>query len=674
MAKVKTVKGWSTSSGANSVCNLSTNNNGAIIDPSGDYIVLGDVVMDAQTLHPVQGKSTDVALGNAKGYQRSPARMALLTPRPVAFTNHNSGVSEGGFYNTATYMNKYAIAGYRNNLDKAGRQQGGSVYKFQDSAGVDHIIASTLWDRDAYTRYSYLRLIEGDSIVDAENVIGFRESDSHPNNTTYLAAQTIDVVHVDVANQVIYLYATFARPSTTYHYLSYQDMYKVSFTTNAVDGSLSVGNPTRCSVMQGAFTGGGTFGEFQQRFFCGLNNAGKPCFLSIYENKYSLNSSGLSTNYYNSDPYSGVSNGYWRKVSGGSWNDTTFDIYDLGGDSHTRVYDAGLTTGTDGQRWNGHMCPSHFEPSPIAGETDVYYGYYPIFTTDTSVVKVMQMKWDKAADTFEQNVLSLDIATWWRDSFPEHAAVVSEGWKRYSCSKIQAILTNDGAGGYFLSLVQEHTLPDALTDAPSISKNLVTFELDPTDMSTLSYHSSISLAALSLVSANENNTKLYAIESGSAKVLQWQSTGWAVIFNSSGTYYGLGEDESGALWGVSANAGDFINTGVTPFALNGNQQECALTLEYLSPDLPNSVSVEFVDATIAYAGQELTKNLKVNAYDVSGNRLSKDCVLKISSSNAVFTSNTARTLNVTTSDTVDTLVSLTIDGAGYINVSASFTI
>lgn len=674
MAKVKTIKGWSVPSAASSVCNISTNNNGAILDPSGNYIVLGDVVMDAQTLHPVQGKSTDVAIGNARGYQRSPARMALLTTRPVAFTNHNSAQSEGGFYYNVTYMNKYAIAGYRNNLDKTGRQQGGSIYKFQDSAGVDHLIVSTLWDRDAYTRYSYLRLVEGDSLVDAENVLAFRESDNHPLNTTYLSAQTIDVVHVDVANKVIYFYATFQRPATTYYYLSYQDMYKASFTTNAVDGSLSIGDPTRCSAMQGAYTGGGTFGEFHQRFFCGLNNAGKPCFLSIYENKWSLNSSSISTNYLNADPFSGVANGYWRKDFGGSWNDTSFDVYDLGGDSHTRVYDAGLTTGVDGQRWNGHMCPSHFEPSHIAGETDVYYAYYPLFTTDTSVVKVMQMKWNKATDSFEQNVLALDLSTWWRDSFPEHAAVATSGWELYSCSKITCILTNDGAGGLFLSFVQEHTLPAATSAAPSISKNLVTFELDPTDMSTLTYHSSIALAALSLVSANENNTKLYCIESGSAKVLQWQSAGWSVIYNSAGTYYALGEDETGSLWGVSANAGDFINTGVTPFALNTSQTECALTLEYLSPDLPSSVSVEFVDAAIAYAGQPLQKNIKVNAYDVSGNRLSKDCVLKISSSNAVFTTNSARTLNVTTSDAVDTFVSLTIDGAGYINVSASFTI
>jgi hypothetical protein len=84
------------------------------------------------------------------------------------------------------------------------------------------------------------------------------------------------------------------------------------------------------------------------------------------------------------------------------------------------------------------------------------------------------------------------------------------------------------------------------------------------------------------------------------------------------------------------------------------------------------VIVEFVDSSITYAGVSLTKNLRVNAYNVAGERIAKNCVVKISSSNAVFTSNNAQVLSLTTSDSEDTLVSLTIDGPGFINVSASF--
>lgn len=666
MAKIKTVKGWSKASSVD----VSQYNQGAVIDPSGNYVCLGDEVMDAQTLHPVQNKDLSV-FSFAQGFQNPPAGEALLTTRPVAFTPHVSGrVFAGTTTYNATHMNNSVNTTYKHVLDKSERMKAGTIYKFQDSAGVDHLIIRRVREINFYQRYAYLCLVEGDSLVDATNSVVFREGDAHPDNTTYLTAQTLDVLTVDTTNQVIYFYARFTRPATTYYYFNKQDLYRASYTTNAVDGSLSVSNPVRMGGMNPAFTGGATYIEDQPRFYAGLNNAGKPCFLSFCENQVNLNSSAINTAYNDADPYTSDYAGFWRKTVSGISNKLTFDVYDAGADSAVRIADLSLDTSLHdiGRRVNGNQAPSHFEPSPIAGEDDIYYAFMIAFGLNGEV-GLLRFKWDKANDTFEQAYLDdLELNTWWNDNF---SSVTNYFWS-YSVSS--TILTNDGAGKMFISLVTQHLDESIISQADSKSQNMAVFELDTSDMATLSHFQTVSSPCLRMVSANENNTKLLSIEPGAMKVWSWTAAGWSATFTSAGNYYGVGEDESGNLWGMSTNSANIMSTGVTPFAFDSAMNEVSYTLEFLSPDLPNSVSVEFVDSTIAYAGVDLTKNLRVNAYDPAGDRIAKQCVLKISSSNAVFTSNNAAELTVTTSDAADTIVSLTIDGPGFINVSASFVL
>lgn len=663
MAKVKTAYGYK-SSGEYAI-KFSRFFNLAVIDPDDTYVALGDNVMDAQTLFPLQDKSINGMAGLNGKQSHLPHGHALLTTTPTAHTELSSPSPTG--YQLAINLYDKGNNSYRCVLDKSDRQKGGAAISFQDQAGQPHLlVTATHRGSTNYLSVNTIILIEGNSITDAVNTAVLPTPPAHPDSTSYLVSSCLNVLKVDTDNKVIYFLANFYRPSnTTYYYFSKNDLYKATFTTNAVDGSLSLGTPTRCSVIDVGFTGGSTYVESQPRFYCGKNNAGKPCFLTIQENNFSLNVNGLNA-YTDADPYGGDA-GYWRSSFLSKCFYHAFDIYELPSNSITRVASLSLTsTGvtSPGSRFGGHRQPTHFEPSPIAGETDIYYSYTLVFSQDGNTINFVRFKWDKANDTFQTDLLSgLNLKSVWVDSFSTATTATIN----------TLMLTNDGNGGLFISVLVQHYNAATLGVAPTNATNMVVYEIDPTDMQTMTLKQNFSFPCLRVVGLNENNTRLAAIFSGSAKTYSWTNNGWVLGSSFGGNYLGLGEDHNGVLWGVSASdtnitdASYLYNFAPSTSAFN-------ISLEYLSDNLPNSVRVEFVDPTIAYAGVTLTKNLRVNAYDPSGNRVAKDCEIKLSSSNAVFTSNNASVLGVTTSAVEDTLVSLTIDGPGFINVSASFVV
>jgi len=662
MAKIKTINGHRTA--VNTRYRLSRNTGLAIIEPDDSYVVMGDEVMDSQTLYSINGKDVAGLSSLRGGDYVPPHNHFLMTTKPSA---HTPQASSTGYYQLPVNMFGRGNNGYRCVLDKATRQKAGVMYAFQDTAGVDHLLVQVKENATGVAPTTEIILIEGASVTGAVNKAVMPTPPAHAENTTYLTSSSLDVLYVDVANKTIYFLANFYRPSNaSYFYLAKNDLYRASFTTTAVDGSLTFSTPTRCSAINvGGFNGGSTYVESQPRFFCGLNNAGKPCFLTIQENQWALQSLSINSAYQDADPYGGDA-GYWRSAFSGQSFRHAMDIYEVGSNTTTRIADLGLTytnTSSMGSRFGGHRTPTHFEPSPIAGESNIYYAYTLVFNQAGTAINFVRFKWNKALDTFETTLLTgVNLKDYWSDLL-----AVTTTRALNTC-----VLTNDGAGGYFLSVFVEHFDQTTLGVHGTESKNIVVFTLDPTDMSTMTLKQSTAFPALRVVGGNENNTTLYSIESGSAKVWTWTTNGWLNTYTTQGNYMGFGEDHNGVLWGVSCNSADMNGTGSTPYAFNTATQQLTLTLEYLSQELPNSVIVEFVDSSITYAGVSLTKNLRVNAYNVAGERIAKNCVVKISSSNAVFTSNNAQVLSVTTSDSEDTLVSLTIDGPGFINVSASF--
>ncbi len=677
MAKVKSFKGLYDSTDARLY--LNENAIGFALSPDGSVIASGNEVVDQDSLHPIYNTSVNT-LTELRGFRHPIASHALMMNRATISTlqdNLQSTLVTTETSGRAARTSHTTNIPVRSNLDKQLRLSAGPFYSFQDSSGTTHNIVTrhNITAEIASTANTSFVIFEGDDIRTSPNQITFlNDFGTHPIYTGGVC-QFSDVIAVDTATKTIYFSITTVREVASYFGTGLvTDIWKRTYTTAPVDGSLSVGALTRVALNQGS-NSGGYYLESKPRFFCGFNNAGKPCFLTFSENDRTL---GIG-NYNHSDYCYAYPPGgsYWTKSTLGNSQNHWMDVYDAGSNVVTNIAALKFTNGI-GQRWTGTSAPSHFEPSPIAGETDIYYAYSLAFaaTSPASYPYLIQHKWDKANDTFATIVCTgVNIWDYWNDSWSQYITTNTDTVSRldWTASVNTVTLTNDGVGGYFLSVYSQHYDSKNLGKALAINKNIVTFQVDPANMSTLSYHSQAVFPCYAAIGVNEDNTTLCSIEPGAAKVWNWTANGWTLAATAAGNFYALGADATGTIWGASADTSNFTSAASFPFqAFDANLGEITFNLELITPDLPNTVSVVFEDTGIAYLGNVLTKNILVNAYNSSGVRIASDVVLKISGTNAVFNSNNATVLSTTTSDTEDTVIALKISGPGFINVSASF--
>lgn len=677
MAKVKSFKGLYDATDARIY--ISENSVGFAISPDGSVIASGNEIVDQDSLHPIYNTSAN-SLSALKGFRQPISTHALMINRATASTlqdNLQSSLVSKEINGRGVRTSYTTDICRRGNLDKSLRLSAGPLFTFQDAGGNTHTIITrhNIAAEIAATANTTFIMFQGDDIRSTPNQISFlNDFGTHPVYTGGVC-QFSDVIAVDPVTKTIYFNVTTIRETASFFGTGHvTDIWKRTFTTSPVDGSLSVGTLTRVVLNQGS-NSGGYFLESKPRFFCGFNNAGKPCFLTFSENDriYGIGSYNHSDYCYANPP--GAT--YWSKSVTANNHLHWLDVYDAGSNVVTNVAALSLTGGA-GARWTGTSAPSHFEPSPIAGETDIYYAYSLAFNAASNVSTpfLLRHKWNKATDAFTTVVCNgLSIGTYWNDSWNLYMTTYTDMVARldWTASVNTVTLTNDSAGGYFVSIYTQHYDSKNLGIASAVNKNIVTFQLSTADMSTLTYHSQTSFPCLAAVAVNANNTALCSIEAGVAKAWNWTSNGWTLAASASGNFYAIGADANGNIWGASADTANYTTLASLPFqAFDTNLAEITFSLELITPDLPNTVSVVFEDTAIAYTGSVLTKNILVNAYNSSGVRIASDVILKISGSSAVFNSNNATVLSTTTSAIEDTVVALKISGPGFINVSASF--
>jgi hypothetical protein len=70
----------------------------------------------------------------------------------------------------------------------------------------------------------------------------------------------------------------------------------------------------------------------------------------------------------------------------------------------------------------------------------------------------------------------------------------------------------------------------------------------------------------------------------------------------------------------------------------------------------------------------LSPTATVNAYNYEGDRVTANVTLTIDGSSMSFATNSSKTLSLTTSNTVDTIVNLSIAGGGVNNIYAAISV
>ena len=658
MAKIKTAYGKYIS---NTDVDFARTQCGAVVSRDQSTIWVGDDALDYDTLNPFFAKTCGAFQAFGGNTYINGMETTLMINKSIAHASHNSvfDTMNDGYQARMTHIPNT----WQKNLDKSERMDNGTMFRFLDSGGNPHTLVCL--NLNTNNNNGRFLLFAGDSLDNPANIVTgiFPESNSTPS--TSVDFHNCVPVHADATNKVIYVYAQCYRPS--YAFTTLYQFFKVPFTTIPVDGTLTLGTPV--AISHGT-QGNGRYFDSSPAWYCGRNNAGDAHFLTQVENEYLyVSTSATGTR----QPSNATKTANSHRVVFTKYDpatSTSTTIADLKGNEGF-VGDVNQAT-TAAADHLSYYSMTHFEPSPIAGETDIYYAYSPCFDSVSGDLGLLLHTWDKANDTFTTEVASMtfngaDVVS----DFITHAE--SQALSNNYLT-LNTALTKDGAN-YYLNVFYTHQATDGLAlFSTTTEQTLLTMTINAADFSSLSYHSDLAFPALGYAPQDADNTKWFVIEASSASLYSWSAAGWSKSATEAGTCRAIGQDQDARYWALMQNAGDYADITTFSNHLLGSYKPFNMSLHLLSADLPTSVSVEFADDSITYAGSNLTKNLIVNAFDTDGNRIAKSVTLKITGSNAVFQSNNATSLTTTTLDSGDLTVPLTISGAGFINVSASFAI
>jgi hypothetical protein len=664
--------------------NISRHGSIAVISPNQDYIWVGDDALDYDSLSPVFHKEC-VSLDGRRNIQKI-VNGGLLVTGPCAWTpqenDYYQGYTTGDVDNgNVTAYNYKNLKNYRN-MDKQERADCGTLLSFNDTNGNPHYLINHYVGSGSKGRtIGMFTFIEGSDFTNPSNVQN--SGKIQLNRSSPISAQTYDwgdVVHIDTTNKFIFLNCHSS--NNTYPQRGTHTLAKVPFTTSSVDGSHNIDYANTSNIDLNTELGNSVAFDCTSMNYCGKNNAGEHCFLTVLESDDLASSSGavlISEYATHKDDRHRLMFVKYNPVT-----QTATTLADLKG-TQGFVGDVNQAT-TVGHGIHPRHFPTHFEQSPIGGEGDIYYAYDVCVEHATEIITVLLYKWDKANDNFFTSICTIDfggngvITDYIKRVYFTNGANfgTSNVNPAFQLSATTCVLTNDGQGNYFLSLFTLLTTPTvaSLCTEPYFN-TLLTLSIDSTDFTDLTYHSHSSFSPLSAVTANTNCTQMYAIETGRAMVMNWTNTGWSVTVEESGIFHAIGRDQDNRIWATKVSSPDVdalpLDTAMTSRTAS-TTRVFDYSLHFLSANLPSSATVEFEDSEITYAGVDLSKNVLVNAFDENNARVVKTVQLKLSGSNAVFASNGAKTLSVQTSAGANTIVGLTITGAGFINISASFTI
>jgi hypothetical protein len=139
------------------------------------------------------------------------------------------------------------------------------------------------------------------------------------------------------------------------------------------------------------------------------------------------------------------------------------------------------------------------------------------------------------------------------------------------------------------------------------------------------------------------------------------TTGWTLTNKYPGRSTGFGFDATGRMWAYMAD---------------GSQQGAG-SVHIVTPTsntaVPTNISIVYANSNIVFAGANVSTTANVNAYDYANNRLVANVTLTIDGGSMVF-SNGAKTATITTSNSADTSVGLTITSGGTSSIIPSVNI
>jgi len=336
---------------------------------------------------------------------------------------------------------------------------------------------------------------------------------------------------------------------------------------------------------------------------------------------------------------------------GVSWTATTLPT--------TRTGVGGLRGATFGNALPKYGSKTFTDPIKGTG----YKGFYMPFVDVGGNYSPIYMQWNTADDTFYRNVnvivdwgATSQAASWEPDTSTTSSANSNTGLNRAWYN--ETFVFN---GTRYLTFIQVHNSGNAM-DAFPLRRTFVTFSINATDPTLLTYHSKITipLTPKNIVWLNSSRTSLGVFTVGSFYIYGFNaSTGWTLTTEAPYPMIAAGYDTQGRAWGLDA--------GVTGFG----------RLHVFGGNVPATISVAFASNSFNYTGTTLSTFANVDAYDVGGNRISCNVNLTVLGTSLQFlaTANAqVSTTVITTSATETTRVNAVIINGGTSTITTAVNI
>jgi hypothetical protein len=222
-------------------------------------------------------------------------------------------------------------------------------------------------------------------------------------------------------------------------------------------------------------------------------------------------------------------------------------------------------------------------------------------------------------------------------------------------------ITNGEVTTRYLTLFQFHGSGTVHNDAP-LRRSFVTFTVNANDPKELTYHSHVIIPETpkNIVWLNDDLTLFGIFAWNNFYIYRFgQTSGWALISTQPYSFDAVGRDSLGRIWAVDGGP-----------LLWGR-------LHVFTSEVPTTISVELADVSYNYTGTPIDTTATVNAFNVSGDRMTAEVTLKVEGSSLKLINSSDQEvseLTVTTSSSQDTEVDVRIIGAGTSNIVASVNV
>jgi hypothetical protein len=271
----------------------------------------------------------------------------------------------------------------------------------------------------------------------------------------------------------------------------------------------------------------------------------------------------------------------------------------------------------------------------------------------------MYYQWNRTTDTFTRNSnitvnwgATDQNAVWLPDSISGSSLNVNYGLQKIWYNETFTITAGSVTTRY-LTFFQLHG--GSVHDVEPRRRTFVTFSINPTDPTVLTYHSHVAVPSTpkNIIWLNDNRTLLGIITHNSFYTYNFNpTTGWTQTAVLPNQFWEVGKDSLGRIWALERNVTGFFN------------------IHLVTLNVPINITVTSPASTFNYTGSPINSQLTVNAYSPTGERITADIKLVIDGGSMTF-AGANLTTTVTTSTVEDTTVPITITGGGISNIVAS---